>query len=165
MLKSFGQMALLALSLVLFAAAPADAGQVRYPASASPAFSISAPDGWRTEDDGSNYQVFAPDQGGFIQLSMVAADDLATAKDDDLAALVFKAAGLPAFSRKQPVRIDGHTGTAYFASMEMQGKTVAVRVVLLRLDPTHLAVVTDARIGGSPTAPLDAVLATVRIVN
>jgi hypothetical protein len=165
MLKSFGRLAMLAMSLMLLAVVPANAGQVRFPASASPAFTMTAPDGWRIANDGVNYQVFASDNSGFIQLTMVSAPDLAQANDDDLAAIVFKSAGLPPFSRKAPVTIDGHGGTAYFASTVLKDTPLTVRVVLIRLGANGLAVITDAHIGAPTGGPVDAVLATIRIAD
>jgi hypothetical protein len=157
----------LILAILAFSAAgsPALAAEVRSPASGSPAFVIDAGDFIVNNDEG-NLQLFLPDKSGFLQLTIIAVDNLGSYTDEALAAEILKAAGAPPATRQDTVVVAGVKGTAFYTPMKANDLTANMRVVILRLDATHLAVEADLIVegaGAGQQAALKALIGRLRI--
>jgi hypothetical protein len=136
---------LAALAAVILLAPTANAGVVRTPVSGEPAFEVNAPDGWPVTRDGDNsLQITAPDRSGWIVVSIRPAPDLPHMSLDDLAAAAFSIAHALPFTRKEPTTLAGLPAEAYFTTAVADGGAAHLRLVVAKVDATHVATVIQA---------------------
>jgi hypothetical protein len=142
-------LSLLALSLAVATAPAAPAAQAQMlhlPKAGAPAFVVSAPPSWRaTYDPFGNLQLMAPDRSGFVEFSMLEDPSIDRTPAAAVATAAFKSAGAAAFSRTQPGSIAGRPGEAFAGVITRAGVPLEMRVVLVKLDPTHYASVAVVR--------------------
>jgi len=128
------------LAALALAAAPALAAVERAPTDGAPAFQVSVPDGWTTTRDAvGNLRLMAADKSGAVVLNLVARSEVAGADLDRVATESLKAAKAEPFASAEDAMVDGHPGRAYLSRIVTPAGALAVRLVLVRLDDTHLA--------------------------
>lgn len=153
----------------VLAASPVTAGVERLPGDGSPAFRVTAPDSWTTaRDDVGNLRVMAADRSGALVFNLVANPAVAGADLDQVAAQSLKVAKAEPFVAAEDAVIDGHPGRAYASRVVTPAGTLAIRLVLVRLDDTHLASETELlRADASPAQAkaLRDVISGVRLVD
>ncbi|MBS0296507.1 MAG: hypothetical protein JSR45_09355 [Proteobacteria bacterium] len=133
--------ALLAVALVT---SPATAAVERLPDGGAPAFQVTVPDGWTSARDGvGNLRIMAGDKSGALVLNLVAHAAVAGADLDQVAAESLKVAKAEPFSAAEDAMVDGHPGRAYVSRVVTPAGALSIRLVLVRLDDTHLASETE----------------------
>jgi hypothetical protein len=134
----------LATADALTGAPAARADVYRVPASGSPALAVDAPAGWKGEADPQGRIVLtASDGSGILELILIADPKLATMKEADMAAELFKSLGVPPYTRSEPDAIGGVRGQAFIGGKAGNGGAVGLRLVLVRLDPTRMALMVE----------------------
>jgi hypothetical protein len=129
-----------AVGVIVLAANPVSAGVERLPSDGAPAFQVSVPDGWTTARDAvGNLRLMAADKSGAVVLNLVARSAVAGADLDRVAAESLKVAKAEPFASAEDAMVDGHPGRAYLSRIVTPAGALTVRLVLVRLDDTHLA--------------------------
>jgi hypothetical protein len=130
------------VAAALLVAGAAQAEVERLPAAGTPAFQVDVPAGWTTNRDGDgNLYVIAGDHSAVLVLNMVAADDAGAVTLDAFAATALSRANATPFSRSEAATLAGRAATAYSSTiLNPSVGTVRIRLVLARLDATHIAV-------------------------
>jgi hypothetical protein len=125
--------------------APAARADVyRVPLTGSPALAVDAPAGWRGEADPQGRIVLTANDGsGIVELILIADPKLATMKEADMAAELFKSLGVPPYTRSEPDTIGGVRGQAFIGGKAGSGGAFGVRLVLVRLDPTRMVLMVE----------------------
>jgi hypothetical protein len=140
----------------------------RLPASGAPAFQLDVPAGWTTRRSGDNLFVTAGDRSAILVLSMIAGADANTVTLDAAAAAALTGNATP-FSRSEPTTFAGMAATAYYSTTTIPSVGVApLRMVLARVDATHIAMQTEVVLPGATPAQrqaLGALAAGVTVVS
>lgn len=169
MRRAFLRMVLVAL--LLLPAALAEAQQsARLPRQGNPAIAVDVPAGWNVRyDDLGNLLITAVERYGGFSISMIEEDAVATRSLPDYAAAFLKEAKYPPFQRAQATTLAGRSGQDFFTvAKNSSGVGLNVRVILVKLDGTHLVSVTRITAVGSTAAQeasMDALLARMRFVG
>ncbi len=136
---------LVALCAVLFAAQPAVAKEVRFPATGTPAFSLRIPDDWKT-DEGDDYALIlmSGDQSMGFTLLLETSD---TPVDDDtldeIATVALRVARAAPPKRRNIASMSGFPGFSYpSATTNDAGDVVSMTMYIIRIDKTHLGLLT-----------------------
>lgn len=143
---------------------------MRLPKSGEPAFAFDAPTGWASlYDEYGNLRLTADDHSCALQLSII--DDPAAGATplSELAAQVMKAAGAKPYELEVPGAIAGLTGTEFTSEiMNDKGVAIALSVVLVRLDATHVAsqaTMKTKAMTANQSAALNALVGQVRLTG
>lgn len=159
---------LLGAGLVLLSV-PSQAATVRLPKAGDPAFSVDVPTGWTYDyDEYGNLQFTASDRSTALQLSMVTGPNLANAPLSDFAAVIFKTAGAPPFSKSEASTISGHEAQAFYGNLPINGQILPMKVVIAKLDDSHFACLASlTHSGATPEqiAALNALIGLVQLSN
>ena len=155
------------ISALIFAAlsvASAMAGDLRYPQTGTPAFSMRVPDGWtfKTDDNGAMV-IEAPDRSAEVVLSFAAFSGTL----DQRAANVIKGTAAGEAPRGINTKFAGHDAEVFQTGMFTDtGAHTSIRLYLMRLDPDHVAsvsVVVADDITDAQKAPLRALLGSAAL--
>jgi hypothetical protein len=147
--------------------AVARAGDVKFPADKDPAFTFTIPDAWTSADDGKgNLIVKSASRIAAVTLNMVS--DQATLKmaPEALCKVIFKTGKVEDDGRKEETELDGKKGTAYYGTLTVPGGYSDVKLSLVKVDETHLAVViviTSRAISPDDLAALEKVLESMKL--
>jgi hypothetical protein len=126
------------------AANPVAASMERLPDDGSPAFRVMAPDGWTATRDGvGNLRLMAADKSAAVVLCLVSQSAVAGVDLDQVAVESLKAAKAEPYTGAEDAMVDGHPGRAYASRVVTSAGVLAIRLVLVRLDDTHLASETE----------------------
>jgi hypothetical protein len=124
----------------ILAAGSAQAREVRYPASGTPAFVFQVPDDWNTRLDSSNNMIVgtADHSGGFSFSLIEYSESIETA-----APIILKSAGAVGVTKLGPAHIGPCKGFDYFGTItNSTGAQISVHLVIVRVDSTHVATAT-----------------------
>jgi hypothetical protein len=129
------------LALALAIAVPiARADTYRIPPTGSPALSLDAPPGWKaTVNPQGGIVAGASDGSALLQLWLILDPKLQTMTEADIAAAMFKSLGAPPPTKSEPGSIGDARGQAFIGATTMGGAGVSLRLVLVRLDATRVA--------------------------
>lgn len=133
---------LVALCAVLFAAQPAVAKDVRFPATGNPAFSLRIPDDWTTEEGDDDSLLLASGDHSMAFTLMLETGDKPWDDDalDEIATVALKVAKAAPPKRKDAVSISGFPGFSYpSATTNDGGDVVRLTLYIIRIDKTRLA--------------------------
>jgi len=133
---------LVALCAVSFAAQPAVAKDVRFPATGNPAFSLRIPDDWTTEEGDDDSLLVASGDHSMAFTLMLETGDKPWDDDalDEIATVALKVAKAAPPKRKDAVAISGFPGFSYpSATTNDAGDVVRLTVYIIQIDKTHLA--------------------------
>ena len=143
MARTFGILCVLALTLAIVAPA-ARADTYRIPPTGSPALSVDTPAGWKaTVNPQGGIVAGATDGSALLQLWLILDPKLATMTEADIAAEMFKSVGAPPPTKNEPGSIGDAHGQAFIGATTMAGAAVGLRVVLVRLDATRVALLLE----------------------
>ena len=150
----------------VFAAQAASAAAVREPTTGDPAFAFDLPPGWTASSDAqSALRIADDDHSAFVYL-VVMVDPTSTS---NIAADFLAAAGAEPYTATEPGTIAGLPGDAFISRFPGPGGiTVALRLVLVKLDPSHCAAQTSVTLPNATPAQiaaLTALLAQVRLTG
>jgi hypothetical protein len=154
----------------VFAAGVAQAEVERLPAAGAPAFQVDVPTGWTTNRDGDgNLYVIAGDHSAVLVLNMVTANDASSVTLDAFAATALSHANATPFSRKDATSLAGRSAVAYISTIPNQSVgTVQIRLVLARVDATHIAVESELiqpNASAAQTHAFDGLIGRLEIVD
>ncbi|WP_422016840.1 hypothetical protein [Reyranella sp.] len=160
---------LVALCAVSFAAQPAVAKDVRFPATGNPAFSLRIPDDWTTEEGDDDSLLVASGDHSMAFTLMLETGDAPWDDDtiDEIATVALKVAKAAPPKRKDAVSISGCPGFSYpSAATNDAGDVVRLTLYILRIDKTRLALF--SRIEAADNSPAqrkiaEAVLGSMKI--
>lgn len=161
---------LVALYAVLFAAQPAVAKEVRFPATGTPAFSLRIPDDWTTDegDDDSLLVASSDHSMGFTLLLETSDKPVDDDTLDEIATVALKVAKAAPPKRKEAASISGFPGFSYpSATTNDAGDVVRLTVYIIRIDKTLLALFSRIEaVGNSPAQRkiAEAVLRSMKII-
>ena len=153
-------LAAIAASLV---AGGANAATYRLPQEGRPAITVNAADTWSPSRPGSALNLLNPARTGVVSISIEEAPagfSLDTFRDNYV-----KAAQCTLLDRTETVRLAGRTASAFYCQ-PTQGPLAPARVVLLRIDPTHVLSVGHSYRLDAPAAvvqELESVIATITL--
>ena len=135
--------ALLLAAAAIFAPAAARAGDITYPKDTKPAFTFKLPDDWVSNDGaGGNLEIKSADSLGVVSLIVIDDADAAKMPLDEFGKQVFTAAGLKSVDKQEPDKLAGVKGLSLYGAQKVGDATVNVKVTIIHLDTTHLAVLT-----------------------
>ena len=148
----------LSFGLCLTTAMAARADTLRVPKSGTPAFVADVASGWTPNyDDYGNLVIAADDHSSFVLLRILDDPGIGDRTLEDVATEVLKAAEATPFSRSGPGGIAGHPGESFYSQMTSNSTTLDVRLVVVKLDTAHdavLAVIEQQTITSAQTANL-----------
>lgn len=133
---------LVALHAVLFAAQPAVAKDVRFPAAGNPAFSLRIPDDWTTEEGDDDSLLVASGDHSMAFTLLLETSDKPWDDDalDEIATVALRVAKASPPKRKEAASISGFPGFSYpSATTNDAGEVVRLTLYIIRIDKTHLA--------------------------
>ena len=160
---------LVALCAVSFAAQPAVAKDVRFPATGNPAFSLRIPDDWTTEEGDDDSLVVASGNHSMAFTLMLETGDAPWDDDalDEIATVALKVAKAAPPKRKDAVAISGFPGFSYpSATTNDAGDVVRLTVYIIQIDKTHLALFNRIEVASNSPAQrkiAEAVLRSMKI--
>lgn len=134
----------LALLLLLLAALPAQARELRVPPSGKRALVVDLPGGWQAKADAAGGMLLIPpatSQHAMLYLGIVSDEKLGHAMDVAVAAKVGRKVGVTGFDKQEPARISDakgavHRGTAFYAKVpEKHGMWRRAKIVIIPLAP------------------------------
>ena len=150
-------------ALTLLAATAAQAAPQRQPETGVPAVVIEAPDGWTTQRPSAvTLNAFNAGRNGVISITIETTTenpDLTLFRDN-----VFRAANCAALPRAETAQVGERTGQAFYCQPS-QTVLAPVRIVLIRLDPTHVLSVSQTYrldASGADVQGLEQTVATLR---
>ena len=158
------------LLVVALATGIAQADPVRVPKTGDPAFAFDVPAGWTIfYDEYGNLRLTALDRSCALQLSMISDASVGKATLPALAAQIMRAAQAKPFTKKQAARAAGRDGTEFFSLITNdKGLVIELRVILVRLDASHVASQVAMKGDGitkAQRASLDNLIARVRLTG
>lgn len=123
------------LSVLLFAASPALAADVRYPEKGVPAVAFKLPDGWSKQyDDDHNLLMASSNHSVVVVLSLVEY----SGSLDYLATEALKVAKADPPTDKKAMRVAGLNGYAWRShASAADGTKLNLRLMEVKIDPTH----------------------------
>ncbi len=156
------------LIVVALATGSAQADSVRVPKTGDPAFAFAVPAGWTIfYDEYGNLRLTALDHSCALQLSMISDASVGKASLPQLAAQIMQAAQAKPFTKKQAAQVAGRNGTEFFSKITNdKGVVIELRVILVRLDASHVASQVAMKGDGitkAERAALDNLIAQVRL--
>ncbi len=166
-------MRLVVLLVLLAAALPARAKELRVPPQGKFALIVDLPRGWQSKTDALGGVLVIPPaerQHAMLYLGIVQDADLRGASEAAVAAKVGRLAGVTSFNRQEPARITDrkgrvHRGIMFFGRVpEKSGRSRHARIVIVPLAPDTWAqawIVTQAGMNAVEAAKLDKVLDSV----
>lgn len=134
---------LLPLAAAVSFTAPAMAETLRIPTDGTPAIVVDKQAGWTEKyDDYGNLTFFADDRSGGLLFRMMEAGPNETIPSNaQIAELILGAAGAKAPSRSEKTTFAGGEAEAFYSTMSVDGgPTIALKVVIRKVDDRHLAV-------------------------
>jgi hypothetical protein len=175
-------MRIAALLMLLLAAWPAQARELRVPASGVPALTLDLPRGWQTKPDKAGGVLLIPPAGSqhvMLYVGILHDDELKGAMDVAVAAKAGRAAGVTGFDKQEPARVTDakgvvHRGTAFHAKVPEKGAAQKrglfrrAKIVIIPLGPGVWAqawTVAQPGAGPSELRAVEAVLDSITLVR
>ena len=162
---------LLPLAAVSVLASPAFAQSLRIPTDGAPAIEVAKQSGWTERyDDYGNLTIFADDKsGGMLFRTIATGPGEKMPTNAAVAEMILGAAGAKPYTRVEKTTFAGGPAEAYYSSMSIEGgPTVNLKLVVRKIDETHLAVgvtMVPASTTGVKLQAIDAQFAAVKIVT
>ena len=167
----------LALLLLLIAALPAQARELRVPADGKHALIVDLPRGWVTKTDARGGLLLIPPaeaQHAMLYLAVTADDSLRGKPLEAVALQAAKSSGVEKFDKQEPARITDakgavHRGTAFYATVpEKHGFKRKAKIVIIPLAPKTWAqawIVTQPGMNHVEYDKLNAVLESITLAG
>lgn len=134
---------LLPLAAVSAFASPAIAQSLRIPTDSAPAIEVTKQTGWTERyDDYGNLTLFADDKsGGMLFRTIATGPGEKMPSNNAVAEMILGAAGAKPYTRVEKTTFAGAPAEAYYSTMSVSGgPTVNLKLVVRKIDDTHLAV-------------------------
>jgi hypothetical protein len=162
-------MMLAVMLLAVFSGASANAETLRWPTTGQLAFTIELPQGWAFSDGGSQALISANNHESSLGLFLINDGDRQNEPLSTLAAEILEASQSPPYSETAPGGVAGISGTIFISTAaNPNGVDVVTRLMLARIDATHVAALIDMMVEGGDPADrprMDALISGVRLVG
>jgi hypothetical protein len=130
------------LVLLLSVTCPAWATDIVFPPDKEPALHFTTPEGWTsTADSIGNLLIKAPNASSALSVALPDSPDLESITIDDFRKAVMKAGNTTYSDKSEPITVSGLAGTVYYGTMNSNAVPLDVKMIVIRIDSSHIACV------------------------